>query len=68
MSDSAPPSPSLLIEILSTIMTLTPQVPQVIALGQTAIDLIKKGSVTPEEEAAIRSDLDIVKTQIDLTA
>jgi hypothetical protein len=56
---------ALLIEILNGIMTLATQVPDVVSLAQNAIDILNRGSVTPEEEAVIRGQLDAVKQQID---
>ena len=59
---------ALLVEILQGILTLVPQVPEVVALTQQAITILQRGSVTPEEAAAIRAQLDGIKGEIDKTA
>ncbi len=56
---------SLLVEILQTIVALAPQIPDVIALAESALGIIRTGIVTPEQEADIRAQLDAVKAQID---
>lgn len=56
---------ALIVEILQAIMTLAPQVPEIVALGESAVSIVQSGSVTPEQEAAIRAQLDAVKAQID---
>lgn len=56
---------ALLVEILNAILTLAPQVPEVVALGESAVSILKAGSVTPDQEAAIRAQLDAVKAAID---
>lgn len=56
---------ALIIEIIQAILALAPQVPEVISLGQSAIDIAKSGSVTPEQEAEARSQLAAVRALID---
>jgi hypothetical protein len=56
---------ALLIEILSGIVTVTTQWPEVTSLLDDAVSLIRTGSVTPEQEASIRAKLDLMKLQID---
>jgi hypothetical protein len=56
---------ALLIEILNGILTLAPQIPEVVSLAQNALAIVKTGSVTAEQEASIRAQLDAVKAQID---
>ena len=56
---------ALLIEIINALLALAPQIPSVLALGESAIKILTSGSVTPEEEAAIRLQLDQTKLQID---
>jgi hypothetical protein len=56
---------ALIIEIINAIVALAPQVPEVIALGQSAVSILSAGAVTPEEEASIRAQLDAVKGLID---
>lgn len=55
---------ALIVEIINAIMALAPEVPAVISLGKSVVGIVQTGSVTPEEEAAIRADLDAVKAQI----
>lgn len=57
---------ALLVEILSGILTLVPQIPAVASLAEAAIKIVRTGSITPAEAAAIRAQLDDVKAQIDL--
>lgn len=56
---------ALLVEIIQAILVLAPQIPEVVALGESAVSIIKAGSVTPEQEIAIRAQLDAVKAAID---
>lgn len=56
---------ALIIEIIQAILALAPQVPEVINLGRSAIDIAEAGSVTPEQEAEARSQLAAVRALID---
>lgn len=56
---------ALLVEIIQALLVLAPQIPEVVALGESAVSIIQAGSVSPEEEAAIRAQLDAVKAAID---
>jgi hypothetical protein len=55
----------ILLEILQALALLTPQIPEVAALIQSAIGIATTGTVTPEMEASIRLQLDQVKALID---
>lgn len=55
----------LIIEMIQAILALAPSVPAVIALGESAIGIIRTGTVTPEQEQSIRAQLDAVKALID---
>jgi hypothetical protein len=55
----------LLIEIINALLVLSPQIPAIVSLGESAVNILKTGSVSPEDEARIRSELDDVKRQID---
>ena len=59
---------ALIVEIIQALMALAPQIPQVIALGESAINIVKTGIVTPEQEADIRAQLDDMKAQIDASS
>jgi hypothetical protein len=56
---------ALIVEIIQAILALAPQVPEVLALGESVVGIIQAGAVTPEQEAAIRTQLDQVKALID---
>jgi hypothetical protein len=56
---------ALIVEMIQAILALAPQVPEVIALGQSAVNIVKAGTVSPADEAAIRTQLDQVKALID---
>jgi hypothetical protein len=56
---------ALIVEIINAIVALAPQIPEVIALGESAVNIVQTGAVTPEQEAAIRAQLDEVKALID---
>ena len=58
-------TPSLILEILQAIQALSVTIPQVSALAQGGIDIATAGTVTPEQEAVIRAQLDAVKAEID---
>jgi hypothetical protein len=56
---------ALILEIIQALVALAPQVTEVLTLGQSAVNILQSGTVTPEEEAAIRTQLDQVKALID---
>jgi hypothetical protein len=56
---------ALIVEMIQAILALAPSIPEVIALGESAIGIVQTGSVTPDQEASIRSQLDAVKALID---
>lgn len=56
---------ALLIEIINALLSLAPQIPAVVALGQSVADIVKTGTLTPAQEASIRTQLDAVKALID---
>jgi hypothetical protein len=56
---------ALIVEMIQAILALAPSIPEVIALGESAIGIVQTGSVTPEQEASIRAQLDAVKALID---
>jgi hypothetical protein len=55
----------LLIEILQAVATLADGAAPIVSLLESAIGILKTGVVTPEQESAIRAQLDSVKAQID---
>jgi hypothetical protein len=57
--------PVLVAEILQVIIALAADLPQVVGLAQSAMQIAQSGTVTPEQEAAIRAQLDAIKAQID---
>lgn len=42
-------------------------IPEVVALGQSMLTILRAGTVTPEQEADIRAQLDATRQQIDKT-
>ena len=56
---------ALLIEIIQAMAALAPEVPAVLELGASAVALLQTGTVTPQQEASIRAQLDAVKAAID---
>jgi hypothetical protein len=56
---------ALLVEIINALLALAPQIPEVIALGESAVNIVKAGTVSPADELAIRAQLDAVKSAID---
>lgn len=56
---------ALLVEIVQALVALAPQIPEVIALGESALGIAQTGTVTPAQEAQIRAQLDQVKALID---
>lgn len=56
---------ALILEIIQALAAFAPQIPQVVSLVESATGILQAGSVTPEQEAAIRAQLDEVKAQID---
>ena len=56
---------ALIVEIIQAMIALAPSVPEIVALGQSAVAIAQAGTVTPEQEAAIRAQLDAVKAAID---
>jgi len=55
---------ALIVEIIQAIAALAPQVPEVVSLAESAIGIVQTGTVTPDQEALIRSQLDAIKAQI----
>jgi hypothetical protein len=55
----------LLIEILQAVATLADDAAPIVSLLESAIGILKTGTVSPEQEAAIRAQLDATKTAID---
>lgn len=55
----------LILEIVQAIAALAPQVPEVLALVASATAIAQSGTVTAEQEASIRAQLDAVKELID---
>jgi hypothetical protein len=55
----------LLIEIIGAILVLAPQIPEIVALGESAVSILTTGTVSAEQEAAIRAQLDAVRAAID---
>lgn len=57
--------PALIAEILQVILALAADTPQIVALAQSGLQIAQAGSVTPEQEASIRAQLDAIKAEID---
>jgi hypothetical protein len=57
---------ALILEILQAISALTSDLPEVIALVESATGIIKSGVVTDSQEATIRAQLDAAKAAIDV--
>lgn len=57
--------PAIIIEVIQALMAAIPQIPSLVSAAEDAIGIAQTGSVTPEQEAAIRAKLDAVKQQID---
>lgn len=57
--------PAIVISVIEALLAAAPQIPALITAAEQAIGIIKTGTVTPEQEAAIRASLDAVKAQID---
>jgi hypothetical protein len=57
--------PAIMIAMIEALAALAPQLPEVIALTNSAIGIATTGTVTAEQEAAIRTQLDAVKALID---
>jgi hypothetical protein len=56
---------ALLVEIIQALIVLAPQIPEVVALGESAVSILQAGTVSPDQEAAIRAQLDAIKGQSD---
>lgn len=56
---------ALILEIVQALVALAPQIPEVVSLGASAVTILQAGAVTPEQEAAVRVQLDAVKAAID---
>jgi hypothetical protein len=56
---------ALILEIIQALGALAPQIPEVISLVSSVTGIVQTGSVTPAQEATIRSQLDAVKALID---
>lgn len=57
--------PAIVITVIEALLAAAPQVPSLITAAEQAIGILRTGSVTPEQEAAIRQALDQVKAEID---
>lgn len=56
---------ALLIEILQAVATLADDAAPIVSLLESAIGILRTGTVSAADEAAIRAQLDAVKAQID---
>lgn len=56
---------ALIIEIVEAIAAFAPQIPEVVSLVQSATGILQTGTVSAEDEAMIRAQLDAVRAQID---
>ncbi len=56
---------AVLLEIIQGLAAVAPEIPSVVSLVETALDIGRTGTVTPAQEASIRADLDAVRAQID---
>ncbi len=55
----------LLVAMIQAIIALAPDIPEVLEIGASMVNIMKTGTVTVEQEAAIRAQLDAVKAKID---
>ena len=55
----------LILEILQAIQALSVTIPQVSALAQSGIAIANRDTITAEQEAWVRAQLDAVKAEID---
>jgi hypothetical protein len=51
--------------MIQAIIALAPDIPEVLEIGASMVNIMKTGTVTVEQEAAIRAQLDAVKAKID---
>jgi hypothetical protein len=56
---------ALIIEIIQALASLAPQIPEVVALVDSATSIVSSGAVTPAQEASARAALDAMKVAID---
>jgi hypothetical protein len=56
---------ALIIAIVQAMAALAPQLPEVITLAESATRILNAGTVSAEDEAAIRAQLDAVRALID---
>jgi len=57
---------ALILELLEAMVALAKDLPDVIALGQSAMSILQSGVVTDSQEATIRAQLDAAKAAIDV--
>lgn len=55
----------LLLEMIQAVLVFLPQIPAVVALGESIVKIVTLGVVTTAQEKEIRQQLDAVKTAID---
>lgn len=55
----------LLLEMIQAVLVFLPQIPAVVALGESIVKIVTLGVVTAAQEKEIRQQLDAVKTAID---
>lgn len=65
MSSTTSPPTDLLVDIMNAAATLAAGAPEIVSLLDSAVTILKTGVVTPEQEAAIRAQLNATKTAID---
>ena len=56
---------AIIIVVIQALAALAPQFPEVASLVEAVTGIVQSGTVTPDQEAAIRAQLDAVKTAID---
>jgi hypothetical protein len=56
---------AIILEVIQALAAFAPQIPEVLSLVESASGIVQTGTVTPEQEAAIRAQLDAVKALID---
>jgi hypothetical protein len=56
---------ALMLEIIQALAALAPQIPEVVSLVESATGIVQSGTVTAEQEATIRGQLDAVKALVD---
>ena len=55
---------AILLEIIAALAAFAPNIPEVVKLVETAAAIVQSGTVTPEMEAEVRTQLDAVRDAV----